>query len=96
MDKMAARLAAMLEEAKSRNLIERMDVITPRPFDRATTATIPQVGLLEASCNTPGCHVPPRFCYPDDEVECSHGAALLSAAACPQPERSRNHATLGV
>ena len=44
-DKMAARLAAMLEKAKGRNLIERMDVLTPRPFDRCTTATIPQVRL---------------------------------------------------
>ena len=45
MDKMAARLAAMLETANGRNLIERIEVLMPRPFDLRTTATIPQVGL---------------------------------------------------
>ena len=44
-DKMAARLAAMLETANGRNLIERVEVLMPRPFDLRTTATIPQVGL---------------------------------------------------
>ena len=52
-DKMTARLAAMLEEAKARHPIERTEVLTPRPFDKCTTATIPQVGpqgpLLEHS-----------------------------------------------
>lgn len=46
---MAARLAAMLEKAKGRNLIERMEVLTPKPFDRYTTTTIPQVGLQRPS-----------------------------------------------
>ena len=60
-DKMAARLAAMLETASGRNLIERIEVLMPRPFDLCTTATIPQVGLQmlsvgSSSSESSGCH----------------------------------------
>ena len=40
---MASRLAAMLNKAKNSNPIEQVEILTPRPFDIATTATIPQV-----------------------------------------------------
>ena len=93
---MAARLAAMLGKAKGRNLIERMDVLTPRPFDRCTTATIPQVRLQRLLV------MPKLWCHPlarSEEGPEYCRFVLLTAVyvrilLAPRAE-SCNHATTG-
>ena len=79
MDKMAARLAAMLETANGRNLIERIEVLMPRPFDLRTTATIPQVGLQMLSVRL--CHQSRSgVLLAEYEIAPSTGACLVYGA----------------